>query len=263
MDMFYATESSREGGTLSQLRNLINRRNVVTKVARDYHAVADFVDLITDCHVLAATMEHLGMTTVDSRPSSLPGSIHLWPADRKKTYLRQTVGTIIDKFLYNSVGVVPGEDHVYNYATALLKFGLLRRLMKLTTAVGDGERCMRNWRYCMVVFHQSRKVKYQLEAFLLQASVIALLPARLSKQVIWNRFVNLSGGEGRNLDGDYVMEHLNRLAKGRMKSLGPNHTPQMVDHIGKTVLFCSKLEQHMLVELGIPPTSREHSRRPI
>ena len=44
-----------EGGTLSQL-HLINRRNAVTKVARD-------------CHVLDTAMKHLGMTTVDSRLS--------------------------------------------------------------------------------------------------------------------------------------------------------------------------------------------------
>ena len=51
------------GGTLSQLRNLINRRNVVTKVARD-------------CHVLDTAMKLLGMLTVDSRLSSLPRLIH-------------------------------------------------------------------------------------------------------------------------------------------------------------------------------------------
>ena len=60
-----------EGGTLSQLHNLINRRNVVTKVARD-------------CHVLNTSMKHLGMLTVDSRLSSLPRLVNLWSADRKK-----------------------------------------------------------------------------------------------------------------------------------------------------------------------------------
>ncbi|KAI0229768.1 hypothetical protein LSAT2_019807, partial [Lamellibrachia satsuma] len=58
MDQFYTIDSSRDGGTLSQLRNLINRRNVVTKVARHYHAVSQFIDLVTDCYVLVAAMEH-------------------------------------------------------------------------------------------------------------------------------------------------------------------------------------------------------------
>ena len=64
-------QNSRDGGNLSQLHNLINRRNVVTKVARDYHAVSDFVDLVADCHVFDTAMKHLGMMPVDSRPSCL------------------------------------------------------------------------------------------------------------------------------------------------------------------------------------------------
>ena len=77
-------QSSQKGGTLSQLHNLINRRNVLTKVARDYHAVSDFVDLVADCHVLDTAMKHLGMMTVDSRLSSLPRLIYFWSADRKR-----------------------------------------------------------------------------------------------------------------------------------------------------------------------------------
>lgn len=36
------------------------------------------------------------------------------------------------------------------------------------------------------------------------------------------KFVNLSGGQDKNLDGDYVMELMNKYAKGRVKLLGPN-----------------------------------------
>jgi hypothetical protein len=87
MAPFPQSNKQLEGGTLSQLRNLINRRNVVTKVARD-------------CHVLDTAMKHLGMTTVDSRLSSLPRLIHLWSADRKKYLRLQTVGTIINHLYY-------------------------------------------------------------------------------------------------------------------------------------------------------------------
>ena len=40
---------------------------MVTKVARDYHVVSDFVDLVADCYVLERAMKHLGMMTVDIR----------------------------------------------------------------------------------------------------------------------------------------------------------------------------------------------------
>ena len=69
----------------------------MTKVARD-------------CHVLDTAMKHLGMTTVDSRLSSLPRLIHLWSADRKKYLRLQTVGTIIKSFVLLLIFKIIGLD---------------------------------------------------------------------------------------------------------------------------------------------------------
>lgn len=63
------------------------------------------------------------------------------------------------------------------------------------------------------------------------------------QQIIWNRFVNLSGGQDKNLDGDYVMELMNKYAKGRVKLLGPTQTPEEVDRIGKTMMFCHNVNE--------------------
>lgn len=85
----------------------------------------------------------------------------------------------------------------------------------------------------MLVYHQGHKIKYRLESFLLLAGVNALLTPRQKHQVTHNRFINLRGGEGHNLDGDYVMALLNRYAKSRIKLLGPNHNETCVERIGK------------------------------
>lgn len=53
----YKTKSGMERGTMYQLRNLINRRNVVKKVKNDMNACEDFFDLIVTGHVIACTME--------------------------------------------------------------------------------------------------------------------------------------------------------------------------------------------------------------
>ena len=50
----YKTNSSQDGGTLYQLRNLINRRNVVGDPKKDMNACEDFFELVTKAHVLAA-----------------------------------------------------------------------------------------------------------------------------------------------------------------------------------------------------------------
>ena len=33
------------------------------------------------------------------------------------------------------------------------------------------------------------------------------------------------------------MERLNKYAKSQIKQLGPNHSPELVDTIGKTMIF--------------------------
>ncbi|XP_069103689.1 LOW QUALITY PROTEIN: uncharacterized protein [Argopecten irradians] len=53
MDRFYKPASARETGTLYQLRNVINRRNVVKNASADYHAVGSFIDLVTTAILLS------------------------------------------------------------------------------------------------------------------------------------------------------------------------------------------------------------------
>lgn len=54
----YKGGSSLEGGTLQQLRNLINRRNIsaTTNVTGRVNEVEDFLELIVRCHIVAAAM---------------------------------------------------------------------------------------------------------------------------------------------------------------------------------------------------------------
>ena len=68
----YKTDSSQDGGTIYQLRNLINRRNVVTDPKMDMNACEDFFELITNAHILAAAMQKFGMSKLtDPLPSKL------------------------------------------------------------------------------------------------------------------------------------------------------------------------------------------------
>lgn len=66
-----------ERGTMMQLRNLVNRRNVHMNITGHFNAAVDFFQLVTECHILAASLVFFGMTDVNSTPSCnlLPGSI--------------------------------------------------------------------------------------------------------------------------------------------------------------------------------------------
>ena len=225
MDRLYSTASSHQGGTLHQLRNLINRRNVVQQVSKNYHADSAFIDLTVNCHVVSAAMTHLNMANLHDRPAVLPGRLEVMSKDAKarlirqisknivNTYIFQTMTEVLDNIAEGGDVQVGGHDGVYNYATALMKFGLLRRVSLMSTATGDGLRSLRHWKFALLAYHQTHKTKYRLESFLLQAAVKVLLPERLAQQVLCSRFVNLTGGEGNNLDADYVLELFNNKVK--------------------------------------------------
>jgi hypothetical protein len=186
------------------------------------------------------------------------------------------VGDLVDSHIMNKVSQTlehlenreqycdtEHQDSIYNYATNFLKFWLLRKISVVATRSGDGMRILRHWKYAMLLYHQAHKIKYRLEAFLLIAGTLALFSPRQSHQVIWNRFINLSGGRGRNLDGDYVMELLNKYAKSRVKLIGPNHSPQTVLRIGKTMMFCHNISRNLEQEVGAAAVSRDHTAQDV
>lgn len=57
----YSCSSSQEGGTLYQLRNLIDRRNVIKDVRNDMNATEDFFEAVGISHIIAVTLQHFKM----------------------------------------------------------------------------------------------------------------------------------------------------------------------------------------------------------
>jgi L1 cell adhesion molecule like protein len=220
-------------------------------------------------------MKTLGMVEIHDTPKTMPKRIDVLTKENKARLLLQTVRNVADSCIFNSMtesldriseGVTPDHneaDSVFNYATAVLKFGLLRRVSVMTTASGDGQRALRHWRFALLAYHQARKIKYRLESFLVNASVKALLPPRFAEEVKWSRFVNLTGGQGKNLDADYVLELFNNAVKTKLKTLGPNHTAKQVMEISRTAMFCDELAKMMSSQLDLAPVSRQHTDREV
>ena len=62
--MLYTEDSAADQCTLYQLRNLINRRNVPKDLKEDVNATEDFLQLVTDAHIVAAAGKELGSQMV-------------------------------------------------------------------------------------------------------------------------------------------------------------------------------------------------------
>lgn len=60
----YRDSSSMDGGTLHQLCNLINGRNIPATSKSDVNACEDFLSLIGIAHTIAATVETMGLESI-------------------------------------------------------------------------------------------------------------------------------------------------------------------------------------------------------
>ena len=89
----YKAGSSFQGGTLLQLRNLINRRNVFANRTGRFIEIIDFFQLvIVECHIMAAAMHFFSIRNLQDAPetNALPSIMgtNLKPAEKWKILKR-------------------------------------------------------------------------------------------------------------------------------------------------------------------------------
>ena len=84
-------------------------------------------------------------------------------------------------------------------------------------------------------FQYSKHKNYQLEAFYILAQVSAAASTSIAHQLTWSRVVNTSGGKGKNIPLDLHMEHLNRVVKDHVATLGANVAESCIIQCGKSL----------------------------
>ncbi|KAL5510365.1 hypothetical protein EMCRGX_G005898 [Ephydatia muelleri] len=225
----YSTCSGYDGGTLFHLRNVINRRIVVTNVKKDLNSCEEFMELVTTAHVLSAAIE---ITKVDDL-SGLSMMILTSNSQDHFDELATVAKNVCKEFCRVSYSSIPhssstSSDRVKEYAMESLSLGLFLLEFKDAIREGDGTRVLRCWKYLLIIFRVTGHTNYCLEALNLLTQYYYTLPPRYAEQMLWGRFVNSQGGPGQNISADLHMEHLNRLLKDAMTHLGANKTPQAI-----------------------------------
>ena len=118
-------------------------------------------------------------------------------------------------------------DHIYNYHTARLQFGLVHLYIRDAIHEGDGQRLLLVLPYALLLFHKYKRTKYAYVTLLHLVKIYALLPSGLAHELVHERFWNSKGGKGRNIPLDLRMEHMVRLFKLSLKQMGAN-----INHVG-------------------------------
>ncbi|XP_019863233.1 PREDICTED: uncharacterized protein LOC109592137, partial [Amphimedon queenslandica] len=175
----YSTVSITDHGTLQQLRNLINRRNVVSDPKKDVNATEDFLNLVTTSYVLCVAMQKLKMKEIDSSPSVDVLDIGNTKEERKEwiiTFSEEIASEYVDLSTFNSDRKIDPEDHVYEYAKEMISLGLFYMEYHDAIREGDGDRVFNCWKYMLIMFRATSHWNYALEAFTLLAQYHWILP---------------------------------------------------------------------------------------
>ena len=264
-----------DGGTMYQLRNLVNRRNVVNDPKENEAACEDFMVTVTEAHILAAAMEMFDMDSLTDTPSTKffpEGSSELDSLQRRNILLlatRQLVEKYVDLTIpekktktNNKAATKKTHDGVHDYAKDTLVLGLL--LMEFVDSVreGDGDRIIRCWKFLLPLFKSTGRTNYSVEAVTLLAQYYYLFSPRMAAQLAWSRTVNTHGHTGKNISCDLHLEHLNRVAKNALGGLSSNITEKSVERIGKTVGMMSNLSHQFDMHNNVPTPSNYHTRKP-
>ena len=246
-------KSAGDHGTLAYFRSRLNRIAISTEPKKDVNACLDFIYTVVKGHILANACEVLGVSGLDGVPTIPPGL-----KTASKTEQLSFIGDISQKVV-NRCSLVESafmatdnvheaeddpslltdeeteSDGVYNYARVLCHYGALIMEFRDAWAEGDGERVIRCWKLFIPHFKCFGRTKYSLEALRIQMQVNATLSPNMAHQVMWNRFVNVRGGLGRNIPCDLFNEHVNKLMKHFIVNMGPNLTETSLQRAARSV----------------------------
>ena len=240
---FYSYRSAGDHGTLYQLRNKLNRTNVVQSPKKDANACEDFMYIVISGLVVAAALATFKMKSVNDHPADdiLPDADTVWTLSisERREILMDLCGKMYDRFVsfkFNSPEMTPAEsDNVYEYSLQLLRLGCFYFEYADAIKEGDGGRVFRCWKYMIPIFSASHNTNYACEAANMVLQHTYTLPPRLASQLLWSRFVNTHGRPGKNIPVDLHMEHLNKIAKDAIHFLGSNKTEKAIQRVGRAI----------------------------
>lgn len=264
----YKTSSALEKGTLFNLRNQPNRRNIFKKCKNDVNAHKDFFELIVQAYVVSAAVQYLKMESVEGLPSEsvIPNSAEMWMKD--DSHRLDIIMSIARSIASQHVNLGMREHHqdksydkILPYSRDVTGVGLILREFKDAIKEGDGDRCIRVWKYFLLMFRASNRINYAMEAFNFLSQYHIVLSPYLAEGVKWSRFVNTHGLPGHNISCDLHMEHMNKLVKVAIGGFGANKTQKSIIRCGKMVGTLEETLKYFDNENGVKKALGARSKR--
>ena len=134
-------------------------------------------------------------------------------------------------------------DHLYNYHSGKLKFGLI--LFDFNDAVQEGDGQKLHDLYKLLLYKSGGHFKYAYDVLLHLAKITALYSEFYALQLLWNRFYNNYGLPGGNISLNLKKEQLLKVLKTIWRALEPNLNETSASGTGETLENLQRpLHQH-------------------
>lgn len=252
--------SSRDHGTLGHFCSLLRRLPAAKKPKDEVNACVDILLTILKGHYIAAACSILGISAPDETPKSVPT---LTTHQSKMKFIAELSQQVVEQCSIISDAILrktltPTQDGVYEYARLFCHYASLAFVLRNSWGLGNGDTVCICWKVLLMHFYDDRRTKYAWEALKLQFQ-LANLPPTLSLQLKWGRFVNTHGGAGHNIPCDLHNEHLNKLFKDIIHSMGSNLTEQSLRRAARSVTALSKIRDAFDTESKVPVPTSAHS----
>jgi L1 cell adhesion molecule like protein len=297
--LYYNTSSSNDHGTLYQLKNLINRRNVKTHPKDDFRACDDFFVLVVH---LAAAIEILDIESLNEIPKGAECDWML-PNEERKMKLDGLCNKLIDHFV--KVGLIEdnnadtddtddtdsdemesedeceaNDDHdsesdtdskneseqksvcidgVLEYAKDVISLGLLYLECRDAVAEGAGFRVEWCWKFWLPLFKASDKKIIPLKPYKQFTTMNSFYRTCTHNNGYTADSSTLKGWPGCNIPADEHQEHLNRVCKDSISHLGANKTKESIIRVGKCVGMISKVTENFDKQICVAYTPGKHT----
>lgn len=257
-------KSASDHGTLCYFKSLLRRTTVTSDVKKAVDANVEFLLTVFKGHVLAKACEILEISTLDGVIHLPPALTHSSsPASQQLQFVKSIASKIVKEctLINTCTEIKESDDGVYNYAKILCHYGALITVFKDAWSDGAGDRDYRCWRLMLPHFKSFHRTKYSLEALRLQFQVRSCLSPQLAHQVLWDRFVNVRGGAGKNIPCDLYNEHIVNLIKTIITNMGPNLTEKSLQRAARSVSTLHALCKQFDSESNVPVTTSAHTTR--
>ena len=150
--------------------------------------------------------------------------------------------------------------HKYNYARTLCHFASLALEFYDAWHEGDGVRIIRCYHLLLPHMYQSGRTKYSFEITRLLIQ-LQCLPANLTQQLIWDRFINTHSGMGHNLPCDLHNEHVNKLLKEVIRHMATKFSQKALTSAARSVTYMASVATNFDQQCGITPESTAHQTK--